>query len=49
MGNTFLLTVESLRGRLLRKLATMLLGNELLVVMSYHIRKSIHGPAFRAV
>ena len=28
LGTTFLLTVESLRGRLLRKLATMLLGNE---------------------
>ena len=31
LGNTFLLTVESLRGRLLRKLAPMLLGNEALV------------------
>ena len=28
LGNTFLLIVESLKGRLLRKLATMLLGNE---------------------
>ena len=27
-GNTFLLTVESLRGRLLRKLVTTLLGNK---------------------
>ena len=27
MGNTFLLAAESLKGRLLRKLATILLGN----------------------